>query len=539
MPGVIERFADFISRAGTVVTRVGEAMRRPVVVQPSNPTVAAPDARMPGAPGWAGGRIPTDTELTAAMQTVEAFFGRVTYDAGPSPARYSSYPATDLTPDKIAGAQQEAVAGYPLRWAEMIEQILSRDSHLSGIGQQRVDDVMKGTWRLIRTSADDVASAVRSFCEEAVRGIEEFEDGQAWLLWANAYCYNACEVTWRREVVTFAGPKGEPITAEVIVPHRLDPVHPKHFRFDLRTDEPLLWIGGGTAPLPYGKFLFYRGEGQHPITERRGYMWPCSWVSMFRSIGWSGWAAHVDRFAMPIPLIAYDGTIAQYAEYKQAYQDILNSLGTGKGAIYPREGATFEIKDPPAGGRSNDPHSAFSDACDSAQSVRVFGATLTAKIGNVGSFAATGQHMEVKYAREEYDARRLWSVNRAQLLTPMVRVNAYSLAYALTAAGYPCTPEQIIRRVPRGMQRVPRDVDPVQRMQLVSTGINDVGLSLDVEPLYDEFNFVATSDPKRRAPGRPQQVTSGGKVVGSVEAATEGAEAPKPEPATVSAKTTT
>src|SRR5262249_60221280 len=101
------------------------------------------------------------------------------------------------------------------------------------------------------------------------------------------------------------------------------------------------------------------------------------WPSLFLSISWAGWATFVDRFGMPIPLIEYEGTIAQYNEYKQAYQDILNSLGTGKGAIYPQTAARFDIKEPPRGGKSSDPHSALSAGCDAAQSVRRLCATLT------------------------------------------------------------------------------------------------------------------------------------------------------------------
>jgi phage gp29-like protein len=520
----IDRFAALIENAGSMISRVGAAIHSPM---PPNANVA-PTVDLPGVPQWGSFPANTSERVRQSLASVDAYFGRVSYDAGPSWSRFSSYPANDLTPEKIAGAQQEAVAGYPLRWTEMTEQILSRDAHLAGIGQQRVDDVIKGSWRLVRSVKDDLGDAVRSFCNEALRGVDELEDAFAWLLWGNAYSYSATETTWKRARMTWPGPRGETLgPIDVIVPARIDAVHAKHFRFDLRTDEPLLWLGSDQVSLPFGKFQFFRGEGHHPITERRGYMWQCAWLSMFKSIGWAGWAVYVERFGLPTPLVEYDGELGQYTEYKQVFQDILNNLGRGYGAIIPKNNVTVDQLKFDGGGRASDPHSALSDACDAGQSIRVLGATLTAKIGNVGSFAASSTHADVKYAREEADARRLWSVLRPQLLAPIAYINAEAIATAMRAAGYAATPDMVVRRVPRGLHRVPREIDPLQRGQLVSMAMNEWGLRIGAESLYDEFNLPQPTDDSDVAPGAPQQVTSGGKVVGSVEAAIEGAEAPK------------
>jgi hypothetical protein len=523
--GLIDRFGSALSSAGSAIQRVGSAIRG------ASTTTIAPTVNLPGVPHWPhSSGANQNGALREAVRSLEAYYGRVSYDAGPSWTRFSSYPATDLTPEKISGAQQEAVAGYPLRWTEMIEQVLSRDSHLSGIAQQRVEDVIKGSWRLVRSRNDDVAACVRSFCEESLRAVEGFEDGIGWLLFSNAYGYNALETTWKWDRVTFPGPDGKVIgPVDVVVPARVDPVHPKHFRFDLRTDEPLLWLGSDQISLPFGKFIFVKGEGHHPITERRGYMWPCVWLSMFRSLGWAGWAVYVERFGLPTPLIKYDGTVEQYAEHKSLWEQMLQWLGRGYGAIVPK-GTEVEFAKAEGRGRSADPHSAISDACDAAQSVRVLGATLTAKIGNVGSFSATAGHLEVKYAKEEADTRRLWSANRSDLMTPLVLFNAEELARAIAQAGYSATPDMVTRRVPRGLHRVPREIDPIQRGQLFGMAINEWGLPVGKEASYDEFNLPQPIDQNDVLTGKPQPVTKGGKVVGSVEASNEGADAPEYEP---------
>ncbi len=531
---LIDRVADVVVGRGSVMRRTLEALSSgPRVIPSENPAIVAPSVEgLPGVHAGFARRQPSTGELQQALRLVESYFGRISFDAGPGPTRFSSYPATDLTPEKIAGAQQEAVSGWPLRWAEMVEQVLSRDSHFAGIAQQRVDDVVKGSWNLAASARDPLSVALAGFCEDALRGIEEFEDGLGWLLWSNAYGYNAYEITWKRESFDFEGAGGERVgPVELVVPARVDPVHPKHFRFDLRTDEPLLWIGSDGASLPYGKFVFLKGEGQHPIAVRHGYGWQCVWLSMFRSIGWAGWVTFVNRFGMPVPIIEYDGTIAQYQEYKTAYNDILNNLGSGNGAVVPKKGASFRIEQPPTGGKASDPHSALSDACDSAQSVRVLGATLTAKIGNVGSFSASSAHLQVKYAREESDARRAWAAMRSQLIAPMVRMNAYRLADAFREAGYSdASPEALLRRVPRGQHVVPRDLGPVERMGIVRSAV-EIGMRLDERKVAYELELPLAASEKDAIKGPPQQVTKGGKVVGGVEASNEGAEAPEePDP---------
>lgn len=523
MASLRDRFANGFADVASTIQRVAGAIRRPQV---------APDAAIPGVKSWTGGAPANrSAQITEGLLTPEAYFGRISYDAGPSWTRFSSYPANDLTPEKIVGAQQEAAAGWPLRWAEMVEQVLERDSHLSGIAQQRIDDVVKGSWRLQRAAPDDVALCVKNFCEEQLRELDTMEDGDAWLLTSNAYSYAAVENLWKVSRVTFPGPRGEvigPILA--LVPWRQEPVHAKHFRFDMRTDEPLLWLGSDQVSLPFGKFCFMKGEGGHPITERRGYMRACVWLSMIRSVGLAGWAAWVERFGIPTPLIEYDGDVAQYREHKAVYEDILKNLGQGIGAIVPSQNFKLDFAKATDGGRASDPHSALSDAMDSAQSVRVFGATLTAKIGNVGSFSASTTHAETKYNKEEHDARRMWRTKRRDVLAPLVRFNARVLAAAISEAGYMCSTDMVVRRVPHGMQRVPRDTDIAQQAAVATSAINDWGLPISMESLYDRFDLAAPISENDVAAGRPQQVTKGGKVVGSLEAAREGAEAPDEPP---------
>lgn len=506
--------ASALSGAAARVEAIARAVRGPETSRV---------ASVVGVPHY-GQPAPADERTRRLLENWGVYSSRVAPEAGPTRTRWSIWPADNLTPAQIIATQREAVtSGIPLNWIELIDQIHSRDGHYAAVTNQRVEDVIKGTWRLTRAANDDAGTAMKNFAAEAYGNCSRWRDGLGWLLLSNLYGYNSVEVEWAEKRITFPGPKGETIgPVDVALPWRLHPVHPKHFRFDLESDDPLFWIGNGYQPLPFGKFVFLDGEGLHPIKVRRGHAWQCVWYSMFRSIGWASWAVHVDRFSLPVPVIQYDGDIAQYNEYKQAYQDILNSLGTGKGAILPRTGAEINIHDPPQGGRSNDPASALSDACDGGQSIRVLGATLTAKIGNVGSFAATSNHMDVKYAKEENDAGRVWERIDEQLTAPLIAFNAVPLANALRAAGYDVTPDQLCRRIPKGKHRVPRESDPMAEMQMADIAVNKLGLPLSVEGMFDRIDFPRALSDADRVAGEAQAIAKGGALVPNAEAAKTG-----------------
>jgi phage gp29-like protein len=468
---------------------------------------------------------PRDPQRVPVLDTQSVYTSRVSPLAGPTRDRWALWNADDLTPEKIVAAQRTAITGgIPLNWIEMIDQVYSRDGHYSSVTSQRVADVIKGDYRLTRAANDDAGTAARNFVEECYRGTARFRDGLGWLLYSNLYGYNAIEIEWGEDWVTIG-----PVLCAI--PRRFYNVHPKHFRFSLEVateDDPLFWIGDGYQPLPVGKFVFLDGDGLHPLKVRHGHAWQCIWYSMFRSISWAGWATRVNRFDMPIPILSYNGDLDQYPEYQQAMLDIDKALGSGKGIRYPNNNMTLDIKDPPSGGRASDPQSALASACDVGQTIRVLGAEMTNATGNTGSFAAKSQDMMVKFALEEFDSARLWERMDEQLSAPLIRFNAVAIADALRAAGYSITPQQLMRRVPKGKQRVPRETDPRTEAEIAGLYINEIGLDVSMEGLFDRIDLPRAKSDADRAPGKAQPVAKGAALVSAGEAADEAHVNPDP-----------
>jgi phage gp29-like protein len=480
-------------------------------------------SRVASVPGAYLAKPPTDAKTEEILRSWGVYESRLSPLAGPTKTRYALWTADDLTPEKIISVQRQAiVSGIPLNWVEMIDQIHSRDGHYASCAGQRVADVIKGTWRLTPASVSDAGIAAANFVDFAYRRTSRFSDGLGWLLFSNLYSFNGVEVEWEPDPegvwITFPGPKNEPIRAKVVIPRRLHNTHPKHFRFDLDTDDPMFWIGNGYQHLPVGKFVFMDGEGLHPIKVRRGHAWQCVWYSMFRSIAWSGWATFVERFGMPVPILGYDGDLAQYSEYSTAMTDILNSLGTGNVFRYPKNNFSLDVKDPPQGGTAHDPHSALSDACDAAQSIRVLGGQLNNKIGNVGSFAASSNHLDVKYGLEELDAARLWERMDEQLSAPLLQFNCEAIATALNDAGYNVTPEEIAASVPRGKHHIPGKTDPQIEMEIMERAVK-LGLPISMRGAFERMDIERARDDADRIPGEAQVVAAGAALKTDKDAA--------------------
>lgn len=525
--------------ANFVADRLGAAARTAARVEQIARSVAGSEqTRVVTVPGGNPGQSYPPNERTARqIRDWEIYAGRVAATAGPMRDRHALWNATDLTPQTIGNAQRSAVAsGMPLEWVELIDHIYSRDIDYASVTDQRVADVVRGRWTFRRAGNDAASDIALAFATEAKDGCERWRDGLEWLLYSNLYSFNNAEVEWETRLVSIQGPpqvRGG--TGKTIgpfwaaMPRRLHNAHPKHFRFDPYTDDPLLWIVDGHQPLPIGKFIFMEGLGGHPIKVRHGHAWQCLWMSMFTSMAIAGWSSRVGRFDMPIPIVEADFDVAQYPEMQAAWQDILNALGSGNGAVIPTNHGRLRIEQPPSGGKANDPQSALWDACRTAKTVRVLGAELANSTGNVGSYSAKTQDIATKYNLEERDAARLAERIDEQLTKPLLLFNAESLAAAANAAGYNVTPDQLYRRAPLGKQSVPRDMTPQVRAEVGAILINKWGMPLSAEAEFEQFDFQRSRDDLDQLRGEAQQVAKGGALKTPADASAGNAGVPDPE----------
>jgi hypothetical protein len=224
-------------------------------------------------------------------------------------------------------------------------------------------------------------------------------------------------------------------------------------------------------------------------------------------------------FGIPQILAQYPDGKEEYDQHRDRYVQFLKDWGEGIPALLPDD---FEVTiSREAAGRSGDIFGAIIGWANSEMSKRILGSTLTVEIGNQGAYAAADTHRDAPYMRSRADARKLASTLRRDLLRPFVELNAPALASA-----YGVPPEELLGLVPKCSWRIEREMSPMDRQRVYEGAVNELGLEVDEEQYRDEMGLDAPRAGGKRLAGKPQQVSSGGALVGSVEASQQGAEAP-------------
>lgn len=509
---------------------------------PKTPTPRGPASRggrrttlganvSPAAPGLPNpyGNLPpanTDTAATRAATSRDALYGRISYTAGPTLTRYSTYPADGISAEMIKTALRNADLGFPRVQAELFEQVRERDAHLRGVVKARIYEVSGKPFRIQPRDETDLAARVAKFCRAVVDEIDGFDSDIDDLLQANGDGYAASEIVYAIDRVRFPVDNST-ITVPAIVPRSLEWVHGKHFEFNAITDEPLLVLAGGRISLPPNKFVFH-GAADTGFYERRGYMRPATMLHAMKAWAMRDWLLYEALFAVPQVTGTYPGDREEYEAQREVFQSIMRDWGKGVPAFIPDE-IKFEIGAAQSGGNSSGVHAAICGFVNQEMSKLIQGETLTTEVGNVGAYAATETHADIRHAFVRSDANKLARTLHDQLLTSIVDLNVDALAAAFGAA-----PADVLRAVPRIQWRIDRETSPTQRVQNF-IALANAGVPIGLDQVYDECGI---DTPREGAPllnGDPVTVAKGGAVVGSGDAS-DGATNPDPAAETAAAE---
>ena len=450
----------------------------------------------------------------------DALAGVISYAAGPTLTRYSTYPADGISAEMIKAAMRNADLGYPRIQAEMYEQLIERDAHLRGVAKARIYEVSGKQWFMRPLDETPLAASIAKFCRAAVDEIDGFDSDIDDLLWANGNGYAASEIVWRFDDLRFPDGDGNNRLLTAFVPRSLEWVHAKHFEFDAITDEPYLFLASGRIRLPKWKFVFHPAADTGEI-ERRGYMRPCMTLCAAKAWALRDWLLYEGLFAVPQVTGTYPADKEEYEKQRGVYQQIMRDWGKGVPAFIADD-IEFKISPAQTGGNSSGVHAAILGYCNQEMSKLIQGETLTTEVGNVGAYAATETHADVRHAFIRADALKLAQTLRRDLLTPIVEVNLERLATLLGA-----TPREIMRCIPKMQWRIDRETSPTQRKDIIIAFAN-AGLSIDEDAIRDEFALDPPKPGGKALRGEPVTVSAGGAAIGSAEAS-DGITNPKPE----------
>lgn len=212
--------------------QVGKALLSVAGGSPPSATSAtpAPPIRQvpqvtPSAPGFAPLSLtPTDqTSYAELARTQEALFGKISNRLGPTNPRWSTFQG-ELKPEVITAALEQANAGLPFTYCDMLRRAVENDSHFAGCVLQAFSAIVAKPDSIdppASLARDPVAVSVAHWLRAVREQVEDFDDARFALLWAEGAGYSSAENVygWRR--VTWYREDGRRISRMYVVPVKL------------------------------------------------------------------------------------------------------------------------------------------------------------------------------------------------------------------------------------------------------------------------------------------------------------------------------
>jgi len=320
--------------------------------------------------------------------------------------RWTFSAATGLTPRKLAAILREAETGDVRRQAELFGAIYERDAHVRSEMGKRVSAVTGLPWEISPADKSERASQVAAFAGETLEGLKAFGQSQRRLCGAVGMGYALEELTWRLEGNRYLPSLHGVDPARITFVNSLQPL--------LITDaEP---TGAELEPF---RFIYHRYESLSGLEARGGLYRTLAWYYLFKHHGLRDWMIFLESFGVPYRIGKFEPSASD--EDKKTLAAAVRSLGLDGAGIISKEAEIEIIEAASRTGAS--PHKVLIEVCNAEMSKAILGQTLSAEVGERGSYAAAKVHEQVRRDLLEDDARALAETLQDQLVAPLVGFN--------------------------------------------------------------------------------------------------------------------
>jgi len=323
---------------------------------------------------------------------------------------WRQYVTAGLTPEKLAGVFKEADAGDVRRQAELFEQIEEKDGHLLGERSKRANVILDVDFELQPATEDRRDVKIAEFVEDFLSNRTDFPDVLVSLQDAVGKGYSVLEIQWD-------------VSEGQALPEKLEFIEQKRFLFTDRTGilrrAPLLVTDDAPmgVEIPAWKVLFHRYGGKSGHPTRSGIFRVCTWMWLFKNYSIKDWVAFLEVFGMPLRLGKYDPGASD--DDRKALEAAIRSLGSDAAGIISKN-TEIDFVEAIKGRFSGSPYKELAEFCNRETSKAVLGQTLSAEVGEAGSYAAAKTHNDVRLDLVLADARALAATVRSQLIRPIV-----------------------------------------------------------------------------------------------------------------------
>lgn len=337
---------------------------------------------------------------------------RRTLAVAPLGDSFRDYVTDGLTPERLATVFKEADSGNVRRQAELFEQLEEKDGHLLCERDKRRHLVLDLDFRV--SPADDDARSLRvsEFVEDFFNNHTDWSDCVVALQDAVGKGYAALENHWD-------------LSEGQAVPAKFEFLEQKRF---LYTDPagvlrryPLLTSDAHPMgeEIPAWKTILHQYGGKSGHATRSGIYRVAAWMILFKHYSLKDWVIFCEVFGMPLRIGKYDSGANK--EDKDALIAAISSLGSDAAGIISKSTEIEFIETVKQG--KGDLYKMLADFCNSEVSKSVLGQTLTAQVGDKGSYAASETHNDIRKDLLLADGRALVTTIRNQLVRPLVGFN--------------------------------------------------------------------------------------------------------------------
>jgi phage gp29-like protein len=332
--------------------------------------------------------------------------------------RWSSYPSSGLTPQRLATIFKEADAGEVYRQAELFEEMEEKDTHLYSELQTRKNAVHGLDYDIQPFSESAEDKRIADFVAECIFNLEHFDDALLDLLDAIGKGYSLCEILW----ITDGGKA---------VVGGLSWIHAKKAVFYERGGANM-WAKSLEVPkilteaepvygetMPPFKTIYHRYKARSGYDTRAGILRVCSWMYLFKNYAMKDWVAFAEVFGMPLRIGKYDPGADK--NDKDALVTAIRSLGSDAAGIISKN-TEIEFVEAAQKGGTQILYEVLANFCDRQISKAILGQTATTE-GTPGKLGNEDAQDKVRRDLIKADSESLGKTIRFQLIRPLVGYN--------------------------------------------------------------------------------------------------------------------
>lgn len=322
------------------------------------------------------------------------------------------YVTDGLTPEVLASIYKEADQGNIGRQAELFDQLEEKDGHLLCEREKRVNGILNLDFEIEPAGDDPRDVKVAEFVQSFFDNLADWDDDKVAMQDAVGKGFACIEQFWD-------------VSEGQALPLKFDTIPQKRFRF---TDKsgilrryPLLLSDEHTMgeEIPAWRVVMHQYGGKTGNPVRAKIYRVASWMVLFKHYSIKDWVVFSEVFGMPLRLGKYGSGATD--DDKDALYNAISSLGSDAAGIISRETEIEFIETAKRG--SADLYKAMATFCNAENSKAILGQTLSAEVGDKGSYAASKTHDGIRVDLLKADGRALAATIRDQIIRPIVGFN--------------------------------------------------------------------------------------------------------------------